>query len=310
MTPRILLTGKNGQIGSDFCRLLPVLGIFAFDRSRLDLADLRAVRRTVQEVRPDLIVNTAAYNAVDRAESESSAAHAVNADAPAVLAEECRKLGAAIVHYSTDYVFDGAKRTPYLETDAPAPAGVYGKSKLAGELAIRASGVPHLIFRTAWVYAPQGRNFLLTVLRLATERHELRVVNDQIGAPTWSREVADATIRILHPFAAERFRSAAFAGVSGTYHMTAAGEASWYQFAAAILEETSSHRPAPPWLVAAAGGQPIVASRVLPITTAEYPTPARRPPYSVLSNDRLRQTFGVQLPHWRDQLRKAFESGE
>jgi len=310
MKPRILLTGKNGQIGAELCRRLPEIGdLSAFGHADLDLANAAALRQIVRDVRPKLIVNAAAYTAVDQAEKESLAAFAVNSGAPAILAEEAKRIGAALVHYSTDYIFDGSNTTPYTEGDPPNPVNIYGKSKLAGEQAIRASGVPHLILRTAWIYARQGRNFLLTMLRLSTQRAELRVVRDQVGAPTWSREVAAGTVRILAPLAVGSFQSDSFARISGTYHMTAAGETSWHHFAEAILEESASAHSGAAWLAAATGGLPRTARRVTPISTAEYPTPARRPAYSVLSNALLRRTFGFQLDDWHAQLRSVFEAG-
>jgi len=307
---KILLTGKNGQVGSELCRLLPSLGdLIAFSHEELDLSDLDTLRRTLHEVRPRLIVNAAAYTQVDRAESDEAAAFGVNAAAPALLAEEAQKIGAAIVHYSTDYVFDGRKTSPYLESDPPNPLGVYGKSKLGGEEAIRASGVPHLILRTGWVYASHGRNFLLTILRLSTQRDELKVVSDQRGAPTWSRETASGTVRILASLTEKGWNRDSFAAASGTYHMTAVGETSWHQFAQAILEESCSIPRQASWFVAATSGLPQVTRRVTAITTAEYPTPARRPAYSVLSNLRLQQSFGFQLPPWREQLHTLFCGG-
>jgi dTDP-4-dehydrorhamnose reductase len=309
MSLRILLTGKNGQLGSELCRLLPGLGhLVALDRAALDLAKPEAIRRAVRDVHPHLIINAAAYTKVDQAEKDEAAAFAANAEAPALFAEEGKKIGAALIHYSTDYIFDGSKSTPYLEDDPPNPLNVYGKSKLAGEQAIRASGVPHLILRTAWVYAPSGHNFLLTILWLSTQREELRIVCDQRGAPTWSRELAAATVRILTPFAAQGWKPDLLAAVSGTYHVTAVGETSWHQFAEVILEERSHAPRDTPWIAAATGNLPQITRRVTPISTAEYPTPARRPAYSVLSNSRLLQTFGFQLPGWRDQLHSVFHT--
>jgi len=307
MRLRILLTGSNGQVGADLARLLPSIGeLTAFNHASLDLTDTTALRRAVRDVRPNLIVNAAAYTKVDQAEQEISAAFAVNAEAPATLAAEAKKIGAAIVHYSTDYVFDGSKHVPYTENDPPNPVSVYGKSKLAGEEAIRASGAPHLILRTAWVYAWRGRNFLLTILRLSTEREELRIVHDQIGAPTLSREIAAGTVRILSAFAESVLDLDRFAAASGTYHMTARGEISWYEFAKAILTESAAVSTPLTWRDAATGGRPRVTRLVTPISTAEYPTPARRPAYSVLSNTRLLETFGFELPGWREQLRTLF----
>jgi dTDP-4-dehydrorhamnose reductase len=310
MSLGILLIGKNGQVGSDLAGLLPRLcKVVALDRTQLDVSKPDDVRRAIRDFRPRLIVNAAAYTAVDKAESDEAMAGAVNADFPGLLAEEARRIDAAVVHYSTDYIFDGLKSTPYDESDPPNPVSVYGKTKLAGEQAIRESGVPHLIFRTAWVYSARGRNFLLTVLRLASQREELRIVCDQIGAPTWSHEIACATTAVLEQLAEVDPDSFSLERVSGTYHMTASDHTTWYGFAQAILEEVSKAPAQLSWLTSAADGRPIVARRVVPITTAEYPTLARRPAYSVLSNALLGRTFGVQLSGWRIQLHSAFVSG-
>ena len=308
MTPRILLIGKNGQIGSALEPLLAPLGeLTALGRSDLDLANPDDIRRAISSLRPLIIVNAAAYTAVDRAEAEEPLARAINGDAPAVIAEEARKIGAFLVHYSTDYVFDGRSRSPYTESDSTNPVNAYGRTKLAGEEAIRNSQVPHLILRTAWVYATSGKNFLLTILRLAAERNELRIVNDQFGAPTWSREIAAGTARVLNPFCTSESALQEFAALSGTYHLTAAGQTTWCDFALAILDESShlSHQPA--WLTAVNSGRPLRA-KIVPIPTADYPTPALRPAYSVLSNARFASTFGFALPDWRAQLASAFRS--
>jgi dTDP-4-dehydrorhamnose reductase len=307
MKARILLTGKDGQIGSALLRLLPKIGeVFAPGRHELDLADAENIRRVVRTIRPQLIVNAAAYTKVDAAESDEANARAVNADAPARLAEEAKKIGAAIVQYSTDYVFDGLKGAPYEETDSTNPISIYGKTKLAGELAIRESGAPYLILRTAWVYATHGRNFLLTILRLATEKEELKIVRDQIGAPTWSPEIAAATTRILAQVLGPSSALSAFSRVSGTYHLTAAGEATWCDFARAIIEEASRTPQRIPWFAAATGGRSLRARRIIPISTQQYPTAAARPSYSVLSNSLLTHTFDIQMQDWRTQLRGAF----
>jgi dTDP-4-dehydrorhamnose reductase len=311
MTPKILLTGKNGQVGHGLHDLLPRLGeVVALDRQRLDLSHTDEIRRVVREIHPDLIVNAAAYTAVDQAEKEESLAEAINARAPAILAEEAKRIGAAIVHYSTDYVFDGTKNSPYEEGDRTNPLNAYGRTKLAGEQAIRDSGTHHLIFRTAWVYSTRGRNFLLTILRLATERDELRIVNDQFGAPTWSHEIASASAQVLQRILERKEKSSAWDELSGTYHMTAAGETTWFEFARAILDEaqmqadTQLGTPSS-WFAAAMSGKPLVTRKMVPITTSDYPTPARRPSYSVLSNSRLAQMFGVKLAGWRTQLHRA-----
>jgi dTDP-4-dehydrorhamnose reductase len=311
MTPKILLTGKNGQVGQDLQRFLPRLGeVVALDRQQLDLSRFDEIRRVIRQMRPALIVNAAAYTAVDLAEKERSLAQAINAEAPAIMAEEARRIGAALVHYSTDYVFDGSLNSPYQETDPTNPINVYGKTKLAGEQAIRDSCVHHLIFRTAWLYSTRGKNFLLTVLRLATEREELRIVTDQIGAPTWSREIASATAEVLRNFFDRTGNVSAWAELSGTYHMTAGGETSWFEFAKAILEEAKKQATSPPrWFAEATRGKPLLSRVVTPITTAEYPTPARRPAYSVLSNIHTVRTFGIELADWRTQLHRVCTDG-
>jgi len=307
MKPAILLTGKSGQVGGELAKLLPFFGdVTAPDRHQMDLSHPEDIRRVIRSVKPQLIVNAAAYTAVDQAESDTVAAQAINADAPAVMAEEAKKLHAALVHYSTDYVFDGAKNSPYLETDHTNPINAYGKTKLAGEEAIRSSGISHLIFRTEWVYATRGRNFLLTILRLASQRQELRIVEDQNGAPTWCLEIAAATARILAPFFTEGLDGFFSRGVGGTCNMTATGATNWYEFAKAIVEEASRMPPDTPWIAAATGGRPLIVRRIIPITTAEFPTPARRPANSVLSGDRLEEVFGFRMPDWRRQLHSAF----
>jgi len=307
MKPRILLIGRNGQVGTELALLLPRLGeLVALNRQELDLTKPADIRRTIQEVHPQWIFSAAAYTAVDQAESDESTARAVNERAPAVIAEKAKKIGAALVHYSTDYVFDGEKKSPYGETDTPNPINVYGKTKLGGERAIQESGALHLIFRTEWVYDTQGRNFLLTILRLATQKQELRIVADQIGSPTTSREIAAATVKVISQLMDEEEGVHSLATIGGIYNMTAEGETSWYEFAKAILEEASATAQSIPWVKAATKGMPFLSECVLPITTAEYPTTARRPAYSVLSTRRLRDRFGISLPPWREQLRSLF----
>jgi dTDP-4-dehydrorhamnose reductase len=304
MKSTILLIGRTGQIGAYLKQLLPEIGnVIVPSHAELDLAEPSQIRKAIAELRPHVIVNAAAYTAVDQAESDAAAARAINAEAPRILAEEAKRAGALLVHYSTDYVFDGEKRSPYVEDDSTHPLNVYGATKLEGEMAIRESGAAHLILRTSWVYATRGKNFLLTVIRLATQRQELRIVRDQIGAPTWSGEIATATARILGRVLSTR--SGALAAVRGTYHMTAGGETNWAEFAKAILAEASSLPASDPWLAAVTNGKRLVARDVVPITTAEYPTAARRPAYSVLSNARLAKTFGISLPDLREQLKSA-----
>jgi dTDP-4-dehydrorhamnose reductase len=279
---KILLTGRNGQLGWELARTLAPLGkVVAFDRNSLDLADAAAIARTVRAVQPRLIVNAAAYTAVDGAQTEQAAAHAINAAAPEILAREAHALGAAMIHYSTDYVFDGNKTGAYVETDLTNPLSAYGQSKLAGEQAVAASGVPHLILRTSWVYAARGRNFLLTMLKLARDKPELRVVADQFGAPTWARMIAEASAQII-----ARCGNSAEAIVGniaqhgGIYHLTAAGRVSWQGFAEAIVREAGLQTP------------------VRAITAAEYPSQAPRPANSVLSSAALAARFGISLPRW------------
>jgi len=307
MKPAILLIGTNGQVGRELNFMLPRIGeVTALDRQRLDLTQPEEIRRAIRTFHPAFIVNAAAYTAVDKAESEESVARAINAEAPGVMAEEAKKIGAFLIHYSTDYVFDGSKTTPYVEDDPPNPKNVYGRTKLEGERAIQASGARHLIFRTAWVYATEGHNFLLTILRLATQREEIKIVRDQIGAPTLNSEIARATTNILARISATEGGLRSLPDASGIYHMTAGGETSWYDFTNAILEEAAKTPAAAPWFAAATSGLPFITLRVIPITTEEYPTPARRPAYSVLSNARLNRTFSLQLPDWRKQLHSVF----
>ncbi len=309
MKPIILLTGKNGQVGAELLRLLPQVGeVVAFGHDQLDLSNPGDIRRTIREVRPQLIVNAAAYTAVDQAETDETTAQAVNTHAPGLMAAEAKKIGAALIHYSTDYVFDGTKKAPYDEIDSVNPLNVYGKTKFAGEQAIRDSGVPHLIFRTAWVYARRGRNFVLTILRLATQREELRIVSDHIGAPTCASEVAAATAKILTSIRDGNNCGFAFSEASGTYHMSAAGQTTWYDFAKTILEKAEATSQIPEWLAAATKERPLIARRLIPISTEEFGSPTHRPVYSVLSNSRMIQTFGVALPDWQAQLQHCFTS--
>lgn len=280
---KILLTGASGQVGYELERCLQGLGeVVAPNRAQLDLADLGQVRDVMRAVRPQLVVNAAAYTNVERAESEPALALRINADAPGVLAEEARVLGAAMVHYSTDYVFDGRKSGPYDELDAPAPLNAYGRSKLLGEQRVAAAGIDHLILRTSWVYGMRGHNFLLTMLRLARERGEVRVVADQFGAPTWCRTVAQGTADIL---AQARAGGALWwKHNSGLYHLACGGATTWAGFAEAIF--------------AAAG----VQCRVVPITSEEFPTLAQRPANSVLDTHRTTSRF-CRIPDWGEALR-------
>lgn len=273
---RILLTGRNGQVGWELERLLPAVGeVIATDRTTLDLADGDAIRRMVRDVKPDVIVNAAAYTAVDQAERERDMAMKINATAPGILAEESKALDALLVHYSTDYIFDGTKSQPYAETDKPRPLSAYGQSKLEGDKAIRAAGCAHIILRTSWVYAARGRNFLLTMLRLAGEGRPLRIVNDQTGAPTWSRDIAEATVHLLAKIGCD---------ARVTYHLTASGSTTWYGFARRIFELRG------------------VSASVTPIRSEEYPTAAARPKNSMLDCRKLELDFGVSIPSWERGL--------
>jgi dTDP-4-dehydrorhamnose reductase len=279
--PTILVTGATGQLGMELARLLSAHGdVTATARAQLDLTDADAIVDAVRGLRPRLIVNAAGYTAVDQAEREPELADAVNARAPAILAEEAKRLGAVLVHYSTDYVFDGTAVTPYPEDARTNPVNVYGRSKLGGEEAIAAIGGASLIFRTSWVYGLHGQNFLLTIRRLAIERDELRIVADQYGAPNWARALAEATSTIVGR------GLSALAERAGLYHMSAHGSASWFEFARAIVGAVD--RP-----------------RVVPIPTAEYPTLARRPAYAVLATRKLEESFGVVLPGWRESLARC-----
>lgn len=305
--PRILLLGKTGQVGRELAPFLDGMGqLTSLDRQHLDLSQPDEIRRVIRSVVPDVIVNAAAYTAVDRAESDEPTARAVNGVAPGIMAEEAKQLGTLLVHYSTDYVFDGAKRAPYDEDDPPNPINAYGRTKLEGERAIQQVGCAYLIFRTAWVYARQGRNFLLTVLRLAAEKQELRIVRDQVGAPTSSRDIAAATAKVLSQICSSTNGASPWSATQGIYHMTAAGETTWYDFAGRILELSQNRSGSAEWIRAATGDRPLIARNIVPIATAEFPTAARRPAYSVLANRRLKQAFGISLPHWEMQLRSVF----
>lgn len=283
---KILLLGARGQIGSALQPALRGLGdVVALGREQADLLDTAALRARILAERPDLLVNAAAYTAVDRAETESELAFRINAQAVGEMAHCMLQLGGTLLHYSTDYVFDGRAARPYTEGDATAPLNRYGASKLAGEEAVRATGVSHLILRTSWIYAQQGQNFLRTILRLAEERPELRIVQDQVGAPTWAREVALASVHAL----AQVVNQKAVQDWSGTYHLSAAGMTSWYEFAREILR--LRHGGALP-------DRPVLH----PIPAADYAAPAKRPAFSVLSNEKFRRRFGLQLPPWQESL--------
>ena len=290
---RVLIVGAAGQVGRELQRSFAGAGeLLCWDRAEVDLAVEDLVREMVRSTQPDLILNASAYTAVDRAESEPDVAFAVNADAPRVLAEEAARRNILLVHYSTDYVFDGTKQGPWVETDKPNPLNVYGKTKLAGEEAIQEVGGKYLIFRTSWVYGPHCNNFLFTMLRLGRERDQLNIIDDQIGAPTTSIELANATRSIVDGVA-----SGAFGGPenwAGIYHMTCAGSTSWFGFAKAIFASASGLQN---------GKQP----QVNPILTESYPTPAKRPHNSVLSNEKLHARLAIELPTWESALQATIE---
>ncbi len=296
---KILLLGKNGQVGWDLQQTLqPLAEVIALDRGGLDLADQDAIRRQVREHAPEIIVNAAAYTAVDRAETEPDLALAVNGVAPGVLAEEALRRGALLIHYSTDYVFDGASAAPYSEEDLPNPINAYGRTKLAGERAIASVGGKYLIFRTSWVYSHRGSNFLLKILQLAKDKDQLTVVADQFGAPTSSRGIARATAEVLLKLRKGEANLGPAGSVgesSGIYNLTASGKTSWHGFAQAILAEAHARE----WV----GIRPSL--RIEPVTTAQYSTPARRPQNSVLDNRKIKEVFGARIGPWDKGLREV-----
>jgi len=295
----ILVTGGTGQVGSELVKSLALFGdVVAPGRDEMDLANAESVRAAIRAVQPRWIVNPAAYTAVDKAESEPELAFAINAEAVRAIGEEARGIGAGVIHFSTDYVFDGTGSAPYLETDAVAPVSVYGASKLAGEQALAESGAGHIIFRTSWVYGARGKNFLLTILKLGREREKLRVVADQHGAPTWSRDLAEMTAHVIgrceDGSAQDREQVLeALAGLSGVYHAAGSGETTWHEFAVEALRLQKEREP----------GQRF--AEVEAISTAEYPTPARRPANSRLDCGKLKSRLGWEMMDWHESLRKV-----
>lgn len=290
----IFLTGANGQVGYELRTTLAPLGpVVATTRETLDLTKEAAIRAAVRAAAPRVIVNAAAYTAVDAAEGDEAACAWLNTDVPRILAEEAQRCGAWVVHYSTDYVFDGTASRPYREDDPVSPLGVYGRTKAAGEDAVRAACAQHLILRVSWVYGLRGRNFLRTMQRLAVERavtgEPLRVVHDQVGVPTWSRSIAEVTAQVVMQLT----EHADAALTPGTYHLSGAGSCSWYEFACEIVRQL---------------GEAAQGVSVQPITTRDYPTPATRPAYSVLDATTLHETFGMALPPWRKQLAACLEN--
>lgn len=290
--PVILVTGKNGQVGYELQRALMSLGfVIAVDKQQINLADSDSIRAVVAQIKPDVIVNAAAYTAVDKAESEQELAMQINGIAPGILAEQAKELNALLIHYSTDYVYDGTKTGIYVETDVTNPVNYYGLSKLAGEQAIQTSGVDHLILRTSWVYGARGNNFLLTMLRLMKEREVLNVINDQHGTPTWSRLIAEVTAHIIKQAMQER-EKAEFN--SGVYHLTSSGETTWHGFATKIAELTTNK-------------ESLKIKTIEKISTSQYPTPAKRPHNSRISTQALSERFSLTLPAWDDALSLCME---
>lgn len=286
---RILLTGINGQVGHALLSTLTDYEVVGLSRNELDLTNADAIRQAIREVKPSLVINPAAYTAVDKAEAEPDLASAINAKAPQVIAEEAAKLGCTLIHFSTDYVYDGLKKTPYVETDAVNPQSIYGKSKLAGEEAIKSVGLPHLILRASWVYGAYGHNFLKSILRLASEREQLGIVADQHGTPTSSASIALALTELIKQWDGQK---------SGVYHFTNTGSTTWHGFASEIVQQYRAMQQQPDLKVQA----------VNPITTADYPTPASRPENSCLNNHKLASDFGVALPAWQDGLQAVMQS--
>jgi len=288
---KILLTGVNGQVGGDLLPLLEQMGhVIAPTRADLDLSDAQAIRRFVRDIKPQWIVNPAAYTAVDKAENEPDLAYAINAEAPRAFGETAAELGIPVIHFSTDYVFNGEGSVPWVETDVTSPLGVYGATKLAGEQALASTGAAHLIFRTSWVYSSRGKNFLLTILRLAQQKEELRIVNDQHGAPTWSRDLARMVAHVMRTTSGTTTLSSLHAvrAVEGIYHAAGSGATTWFGFAQEFLRQ------------AAAARAEVKFARLIPISSSEYPTPARRPTNSRLNCARLHKLFGFTLPPWQE----------
>ncbi len=289
----ILLTGKTGQLGWELQRTLAPLGhVVALDRLQMDLSSPDSIRKAIRDISPDIIVNAAGCTAVDKAESEAGLAMQVNAIAPGVMAEEAKRLNALLVHYSTDYVFDGRKPEPYAEEDEPNPVNTYGMSKLQSERAIAASGCAHLILRASWIYSGRGTNFVLTMLRLARERKELAIVNDQIGSPTWARALAQATAELLGKTRRAKEET-------GIYHLSATGYTSRYDFAKKIIE-----------LARQLSGEQTGWATLRPITSAEYPLPAARPLNAATSKEKIKRVFGIEMPTWQEQLKDCLSDPE
>ena len=290
---KILLTGKTGQIGEELNNIIGDLGnLITVDKEQLDLSKPNSIEPVILDIKPDIIINPAAYTAVDKAEEEPDLAMTVNALAPGLLAKAARKVGAGLIHYSTDYVFDGCSEIPYKEEDSPNPLNVYGKTKLAGEKAIAEVGVPFLIIRTSWVYSLHGKNFLRTIKKLAEEKDIIQVVDDQIGAPTWARSVALKTHQILKQCLNKKWLETKDSNLSGIFHVTSQGKTSWYGFAREVLNMSNTSQNI----------------KLIAIPTSDYPAPAVRPPNSLLNNEKIHKVFGIDMPHWEDALKDCMDS--
>jgi len=289
---KILLIGKNGQVGSELNKLLQSFGtLIAFGREQLDFSNLNSIEPSILDIRPDIIINAAAYTAVDKAEAEPELVMTINAVAPGILAKVAKKVGAGLIHYSTDYVFDGHSDIAYKEESPTFPINVYGKSKLAGEKAIREVRIPYLIFRTSWVYSLDGKSFLKTIKKMAEEKDTLRIVDDQIGSPTWARSIALATHQILEQCLQKNWLKENLQTHSGIFHLSCRGKTSWHGFAKEFLSLSG-----------------IEKTKLTPISTSEYHTPAIRPLNSFLCNDKVQNTFNIELPDWKSALKDCLTS--
>lgn len=290
---KILLTGKTGQIGEELNNIVGDLGnLITVDKEQLDLSKPNSIEPVILDIKPDIIINPAAYTAVDKAEKEPDLAMTVNAIAPGLLAKAARKVGAGLIHYSTDYVFDGCSEIPYKEEDPPNPLNVYGKTKLAGEKALAEAGIPFLIIRTGWVYSLHGKNFLRTIKKLAEEKDTLQVIDDQIGAPTWARSVALKTHQILKQCLNKKWLETKDPSLSGIFHLTCQGKTSWHGFARKVLNISNASQNI----------------KLIAIPTSDYPTPATRPSNSLLNNEKIQKVFGLDMPHWEDALKDCMDS--
>ena len=290
---KILLTGKTGQIGEELNNIVGDLGnLITVDKEQLDLSKPNSIEPVILDIKPDIIINPAAYTAVDKAEEEPDLAMTVNAIAPGLLAKAARKVGAGLIHYSTDYVFDGCSTIPYKEEDPPNPLNVYGKTKLAGEKALAEAGVPFLIIRTGWVYSLHGKNFLRTIKKLAEEKDIIQVVDDQIGAPTWARSIALKTHQILKQCLNKKWLETKDPSLSGIFHLTCQGKTSWHGFARKVLNISNASQNI----------------KLIAIPTSDYPTPATRPSNSLLNNEKIQKVFGLDMPHWEDALKNCMNS--